>query len=74
MSDMLPPELHSALSILLQALQASDNTVRSQAEERLNTDWIAGRQDVLLMGLAEQMHGSPDAAVGHCLTKDNTGS
>ena len=63
MSDMLPQELHSALSLLLQALQSPDNDVRTQAEERLATDWVTGRSDVLLMGLVEQMHGNPDAGV-----------
>ncbi|KAL2828730.1 armadillo-type protein [Aspergillus cavernicola] len=58
--SLLPPEVHSALSQLLGALSTADNTVRSQAEEQLNNDWIQNRPDVLLMGLAEQLEGAED--------------
>ncbi|MCJ1372906.1 hypothetical protein MMC20_004132 [Loxospora ochrophaea] len=53
--SVLPPDIHAALVQLLQALQAPDNTVRSNAEEQLNTEWVAKRPDILLMGLVEQM-------------------
>lgn len=59
--SLLPPEVHAALSQLLRALTTPDNTVRSQAEEQLNNDWIQGRPDVLLMGLVEQIHGAEDS-------------
>ncbi|TPR01653.1 hypothetical protein CAN33_0040380 [Aspergillus niger] len=58
--SLLPPEVHSALSQLLRALSTPDNTIRAQAEEQLNNDWIQGRPDVLLMGLAEQIQGAED--------------
>lgn len=61
--SLLPPEVHAALSQLLRALTTPDNTVRSQAEEQLNNDWIQERPDVLLMGLVEQIHGAEDSRV-----------
>jgi hypothetical protein len=61
--SILPAEVHSALDQVLQALQSTDNTVRSQAEKTLNDDWINQRLDMLLMGLAEQMQGSQDEGV-----------
>ena len=61
--SLLPPEVNTALVQLLQSLQSSDNTVRGQAEEQLNTEWVNQRPDVLLMGLAEQMQDSQDEAV-----------
>ena len=61
--SILPQEVHSALSQLLQGLQSGDNTIRTQAEERLNTEWIGQRPDMVLMGLAEQMQGSQDDGV-----------
>lgn len=61
--SLLAPEIHSALSQLLQALATPDNTIRSQAEDQLNNDWVQNRPDVLLMGLAEQLQGAEAAAV-----------
>ena len=61
--SLLPPEVHSALSQLLRALTTADNTIRAQAEEQLNNDWIVARPDVLLMGLVEQIQGAEDLAV-----------
>lgn len=61
--SLLAPEVHSALSQLLRALITPDNTIRSQAEDQLNNDWVQNRPDVLLMGLAEQLQGAEDAAV-----------
>ncbi|KAF9892724.1 hypothetical protein FE257_001126 [Aspergillus nanangensis] len=58
--SLLPPEVHSALSQLLSALTTPDNNIRTQAEEQLNNDWIQGRPDVLLMGLAEQIQGAEE--------------
>ncbi|CAG8353718.1 unnamed protein product [Penicillium salamii] len=58
--SLLPPEVHTALSQLLSALSTPDNTVRSQAEDQLNNDWVQNRPDVLLMGLAEQLGGASD--------------
>lgn len=65
---MLPPEVHTALTQLLQGLQSTDNATRTQAEEQLNTEWVSKRPDMLLMGLAEQMQGSPDEGVSVCTT------
>ena len=61
--SILPAEVHSALDQVLQALQSTDNTARSQAEKTLNDDWLNQRPDMLLMGLAEQMQGSQDEGV-----------
>lgn len=61
--SVLPAEVHGALNQLLQGLQSTDNTLRSQAEEQLNTEWVHKRSDVTLMGLIEQMSGSQDVGV-----------
>ena len=61
--SILPPDVHAELTQLLQALQSSDNTIRSQAEEHLQNSWTAARPEVLLMGLAEQIQGAGDNAV-----------
>ncbi|KAK2825759.1 hypothetical protein FQN49_007395, partial [Arthroderma sp. PD_2] len=58
--SVLPQEVHTALSQLLLALSSADNNVRTQAEEQLNNEWVQGRPDVLLMGLAEQIQASED--------------
>lgn len=62
--SILPPDVHAELNQLLQALQSSDNTIRSQAEEHLQNNWTGSRPEVLLMGLAEQVQGAGDNAVG----------
>lgn len=59
----LSAEVHTALAQLLSGLQSTDNGIRTQAEEALNTEWVSQRPDVLLMGLAEQMAGSTDEGV-----------
>ncbi|KAK2743567.1 hypothetical protein FQN55_007165 [Onygenales sp. PD_40] len=59
--SLLPQEVHVALSQLLLALASADNIVRTQAEEKLNNEWVQGRPDVLLIGLAEQLQGAEDA-------------
>jgi hypothetical protein len=61
--SLLSPDEHAELAQLLDALQSSDNSVRSQAEEHLATNWTATRPGRLLMGLVEQIHGSNDATV-----------
>ena len=61
--SVLPNEIISALAQLLQGLTSADNNTRSYAEEQLNTEWVAARPDVLLMGLVEQMHIAQDASV-----------
>jgi hypothetical protein len=53
--SVLAPEVHNELAQLLDALQSSDNEVRSQAEEHL--------ANMLLMGLVEQIQGSNDSVV-----------
>ncbi|KAH7243186.1 importin subunit beta-3 [Fusarium solani] len=60
--SLLPPDVHAELSQLLQALQSSDNSIRSQAEEHLQNNWTATRPEVLLMGLAEQIQAAGDNA------------
>lgn len=61
--SVLPPDLFSALSQLLQALASPDNAIRSQAEEQLNNEWVIARPDVLLMGLVENIHSDPSPIV-----------
>ncbi|KAI0475178.1 ARM repeat-containing protein [Xylariaceae sp. FL0804] len=61
--SMLPAETHAELAQLLQALQSPDNSIRSQAEDHLQTNWTNSRPEVLLMGLAEQIAGSTDSSL-----------
>lgn len=61
--SVLSPEIHAELTQLLQALQSTDNTIRSKAEEHLQNNWTSTRPEVLLMGLAEQVQGAQDVAV-----------
>lgn len=58
--SVLPADLHNELAQLLDALQSSDNNVRSQAEEHLNNNWAVSKPEILLMGLVEQIQGSND--------------
>lgn len=51
--SILPPEVHAALTQLLQGLSSPDNDARTFAEDQLNTAWVATQPDVLLMGLVE---------------------
>jgi len=60
--SLLPPEIIGALQELLQALQSADNHIRSQAEEKLNGEWMQ-KPSILLMGLVETIHTSADAGV-----------
>lgn len=62
--SVLPPDVHAELAQLLDALQSSDNSVRTQAEQHLQDSWTVQRPDVLLMGLVEQIQGSNDPTVG----------
>jgi hypothetical protein len=61
--SMLGPEVHAELTELLGALQSSSNSMRSQAEELLNRNWVNNRPAVLLMGLAEQVEASTDLGI-----------
>jgi len=65
--SLLPPEATAQLARILQALQSTDNVVRTQAEEHLNNDWVNTQPEVLLMGLVESMGGTGDVGVGHIL-------
>lgn len=67
--SVLLPEVHGALSELLQGLQSADNDTRNRAEELLNNEWIVARPDVLLMGLVEHIQSSSEPTVGHDFTK-----
>jgi hypothetical protein len=62
--SVLPPDVHAELAQLLDALQSSDNSVRSQAEQHLGDSWTQQKPDMLLMGLVEQIQGSNDPTVG----------
>ncbi|KAF2200542.1 ARM repeat-containing protein [Delitschia confertaspora ATCC 74209] len=56
--SVLSPEIHAALTQLLQGLQSPDNVQRSAAEKELNDEWLANdRAGILLMGLSEQIQG-----------------
>lgn len=61
--SVLPAEIHTALSQLLQGLQSADNVQRSAAESELNEEWAAKRPEILLMGLTEQIQGQEDQNV-----------
>ena len=61
--SLLPSEVHTALTQLLQALSSADNSTRSHAEQQLNDDWVGARPDVLLMALVEQMQEAGEASV-----------
>lgn len=61
--SMLPADVHTELTQLLQALQSSDNSIRSQAEDHLHNNWTATRPEILLMGLAEQIQNTADVSV-----------
>ncbi len=61
--SLLSPEIHTALTQLLQALSSPENEIRSRAEDRLNNEWVGAQPDVLLMGLVEQMQESTDSSV-----------
>lgn len=67
--SVLPPEMHAAIVQLLAGLQSTDNSIRTRAEETLNTEWVAQRPGVLLMGLVEQMQGSPEEGVSISFSK-----
>ncbi|PBP19199.1 ARM repeat-containing protein [Diplocarpon rosae] len=56
--SVLPADVHNELAQLLDALQSSDNSVRSQGEEHLANNWVSKKPEVLLMGLVEQIQGS----------------
>lgn len=60
---MLPPEITAELGQLIVGLQSPNNDIRTQAEELLANNWTNTRPEVLLMGLAEHIAGSPDANV-----------
>lgn len=61
--SMLPADVHTELTQLLQALQSSDNSIRSQAEDHLQNHWTATRPEILFMGLAEQIPNTADPSV-----------
>jgi hypothetical protein len=61
--SLLSPQVHAELAQLLQALQSSDNSIRSQAEEHLTNNWTNSQPEVLLMGLVEQICGSTETTV-----------
>lgn len=61
--SLLPADVTAALVQLVSALQSSDNSIRSQAEEQLNTEWVAQRPEILLIGLVEQLHQAQDEGV-----------
>lgn len=65
--SLLPPGIHDSLTRLLQGLSSSDNSIRTQAEDQLNNEWVQKQPDVLLMGLVEQIAASEDLSVSDAL-------
>lgn len=61
--SVLPSEIHNALTQLLGGLSSPDNNARSYAEEQLNSEWVAARPDVLLMGLVEHIQVAQEPPV-----------
>lgn len=62
--SVLSEDLHRELLQLLQALQSPDNSIRSQAEDHLQSNWTNTRPEMLLMGLVEQIQApNSDSAV-----------
>lgn len=59
--SVLPSDVTTALGQLLQGLQSPDNTLRTSAEDALNTDWVLARPEILLMGLAESTKNDADS-------------
>jgi hypothetical protein len=53
--SVLPGEIHIELVQLLDMLQSADNTVRTQAEDYLNNNWVATKPEKLLIGLVEHI-------------------
>lgn len=68
--SILPPEIHAALTQLLQALSSADNDARAFAEEQLNTAWVATQPDVLLMGLVELLGVAQEPSVSNVASKE----
>lgn len=62
--SLLPANIHAELSQLLQALQSPDNSIRSRAEDLLQSNWTNMRPEVLMMGLVEQIQAAPETTVG----------
>ncbi|KAK3984939.1 putative importin beta-3 subunit [Cladorrhinum sp. PSN332] len=58
--SLLPPEVSTQLSQLLQQLQSPDNGVRSVAEATLQDQWTSQKPGWLLAGLVEQLAPSTD--------------
>lgn len=63
--SILPPEVHAALTQLLQGLSSPDNDARTFAEDQLNTAWVATQPDVLLMGLVEVLEVAQEPNVSN---------
>ncbi|KAI1261994.1 armadillo-type protein [Xylariaceae sp. FL1019] len=61
--SILAPEVSAELTGLLQALQDKSNSIRTQAEAHLQTNWTDARPELLLMGLAEQTAGAPEPSL-----------
>jgi len=61
--SILGAEVQAELTQLLQALQSSDNTTRSTAEEVLQSGWSDPRPSILLLGLVELMSESQSPGV-----------
>ncbi|KAJ1980936.1 importin subunit beta-3 [Dimargaris xerosporica] len=55
-----PAELAQLLQPVLANLVSNDNAVRSRAEEALNSQWVLGQPNSLVLGLVQIVQTSPD--------------
>lgn len=63
MANDIPQDILEQLVQMLSNLVSNDNTVRSTAEQQLNSDWMVSKPDALLTGLAHLACHHDDAVV-----------
>lgn len=63
MANEIPQDMLEQLVKMLSDLVSNDNTVRSTAEQQLNSDWMVSKPDALLTGLAHLACHHEDAVV-----------
>ncbi|KAG0331637.1 hypothetical protein BG000_010719 [Podila horticola] len=63
MANEIPQDMLEQLVQMLSDLVSNDNTVRSTAEQQLNSDWMVSKPDALLTGLAHLACHHEDAVL-----------
>lgn len=63
MANDIPQDMLEQLVQMLSNLVSNDNSVRSTAEQQLNSDWMVSKPDALLIGLAHLACHHDDAVV-----------